>query len=120
MPARLTEEDFEPVYMDIHKNPDQPELWPKLVKWVPESPFVYGSMQISVTVTQRQMTPASDWEFIVMLKPNDKTLTTGDEAYASDRFAEEIGTVTLPTQWSFEDAIDAIYAKVEELVDDYT
>lgn len=117
---KLTQEDFVPVYMNIRKNAESDTAWPKLVQWTTESPFIYEDMQITATILQRQMTYDSDWEFIVTIKPNDHTLSGDVEnPYGHDRYVTEIGSVTLPTEWSFEDAIDAIYLKVDELVSTY-
>lgn len=121
MANKLTQDDFTPVYMNVSKNPETGEIdYPKLVLWAADAPFNYDSMQVSATILQRQMTRNSDWEFIATVKPNDPTLTTtaGSE-FSIDRFAESEGAITLPVEWDFDDAIDAIYQEVDRLVSQY-
>lgn len=113
MSQRITEEDFIPVYVDVHKDDADPYAWPKLVRWALEAPFLYKSCLVSASILERQLTPDSDWEYIVGMsvavsdKPDDLPENEEDD--------EDKGIISLPSEWSFEDAIDAIYAKVDEV-----
>lgn len=109
---RITQEDFSPVYMDVRKHGTADSTWPKFVLWALDTPFIYGTMQISATVLQRQLEPYGQWTYNASIKPNDHTVAT--DVYGTDPYAE-IGTISIDEKVSFQDAIDGIYEEIEKL-----
>lgn len=115
MARRLTEEDFSPVYMDVRKNGADDSTWPKIVLWALEAPLTYSNMQVMITVLQRQDEPYGEWNFTAHLKPNDPTLTTSDEEWQTDKFAEN-GTISVGGSMTFEECLNKIDTALENLV----
>lgn len=113
---RITEEDFSPVYMDVRKHGAAEDTWPKIVLWALDSPLVYGTMQVMVTVLQRQKIPYGEWEYIASVKPNDHTVSTDEERhYGLDPYAET-GVVSVDPKSSFQECIEGIYESIDSLI----
>ena len=90
--------------------------YPKIICWATSSPIQYGVMQASATVLQRQASPSTPWEYIPSM--NISCSQTDATLVDTNPFLDD-SQLTLPPEKSFEYAIDAIYDKMDELIEKY-
>ena len=109
--SSLTQDDFLQGYTNL-------ESYPKIVNWSTDQPLRYRDMQISVTILQRKEDGSRPWECIATLKPSSISLSTSDDAYGSDPYMED-SDVLLEPEYSFDDALDAVVDKANELIRKY-
>ena len=109
--SALTQDDFSQGYTNL-------ESYPRIVNWSTDRPLQYKDMQISITILQRMEAEGRPWEFIATLKPSSISLSTSNDAYGSDPYMED-SDVLLAPEYSFDDALDAVVDKANELIRKY-
>lgn len=109
MPDKLTQDDFVPGYSNTSYGD-----YPKLIYWTLETPIIYNGMNINANVLQRKLNEDSDWEFIPSVKTTSQEMGAGDYTYLMELDVEDI-EITLDSEYSFDDAIDAVYATVDDI-----
>ena len=114
--ARITQEDFAPVYMNVRKYSDADEVYPKIVQWSLTSPLVYYDLQVMITILQRQMDPYDEWEYYAAIQAAEPTLAVHDDFYELDKYSDD-GVINLDVTYSFDECIDEIYKALDMLID---
>lgn len=111
---RLTQDNFIPGYSNANHDD-----FPKLVYWTLEAPIIYNGISINANILQRKMDEYSEWEYIPSIKMASQELGSGDSTYLMDLDDADV-EITLQEAFSFDDAINIIYQKVDDIRYDYS
>lgn len=111
MYSNLIQDDFMQGYASLNS-------YPKIINWTIEAPLVFGEMQITPSVLQRKETEDSSWVYLPSLKVSSALTSTSEDMYSEDPFLND-SDIALTSANSFEDAIDSILQKTNDLIDKY-